>query len=391
MQWAKKIAQIQPFYVMEMLAKAKALEAQGRHIVRMEAGEPDFTTPAPVLAAARLALDEDRTRYTPSLGIPELRAAIAQWYQTRYGVAVSPQRVVVTPGTSGAFQLIFGLLLDAGDRVALSDPGYPCYPNMVRFVNGEPVAIPVSPQSHYQLSAELLVEQLAPQHARGLKAAIVTSPSNPTGTLIPDAQMQTLLSAVEGQGGYVISDELYHGITYGCKARTALEFSENAIVINGFSKYFGMTGWRLGWMIVPPSAVRGIEMLSQNLFISAPTIAQYAALQAFDCAGAMDEQVARYDLNRRYLLTALPKLGFGIGVEPKGAFYIYADATQVLSKTGLANGEALCMAALEQAGCAFTPGLDFGRYRSHEHVRFCYAAELAQLKIAMERLAAWLG
>ncbi|MEG3640550.1 aminotransferase class I/II-fold pyridoxal phosphate-dependent enzyme [Magnetococcus sp. PR-3] len=391
MQWAKKIEQIQPFYVMEMLAKAKALEAAGESIVRMEAGEPDFKTPQKVMAAARQALDEDRTRYTPSLGIPELRKAIAQWYGDRYGVKVCPDRVVVTPGTSGAFQLIFGLLLDAGDRVAISDPGYPCYPNMVRFVNGDPVRIPVSPQAHYQLSAEVLAKHLAPTHERGLKAAIVTSPSNPTGTLIPDAQMQGLLTAVEGQGGYVISDELYHGITYGCSARTALEFSENAIVVNGFSKYFGMTGWRLGWMIVPPSAVRGIEMLSQNLFISAPTIAQYAALQAFECAGEMDAQVARYDANRRYLLEELPQLGFKIGVEPRGAFYVYTDASEVLKKTGLADGKALCLAALDQAGCAFTPGLDFGDYRSREHVRFCYAAELSQLKKAMQQLRNWLG
>nr|CRH08120.1 Putative aspartate aminotransferase [Candidatus Magnetococcus massalia] len=387
MDWAKKLSAIKPFHVMEMLAKAKKLEAEGRDIIRMEAGEPDFTTPKRVIHAAHDALDHDHTRYTPALGIAELRQAIASWYQRRYNLTIDPQRVVVTPGSSGAFQLILGLLLNPGDRVAISDPGYPCYPNMVELVNGAPVRVPVTPEDHYQLSAKAL----KPLMAGGFKAAIVTSPSNPTGTLIPDEQFQSLLKLVEGQGGYVISDELYHGISYGMPTQTALAFSDNAIVINGFSKYFAMTGWRLGWMVIPPSAVRGIETLAQNLFISAPSIAQYAALAAFDCVDELDQQVARYDGNRRFLLESLPELGFKIGVEPHGAFYVYTDASAILAKKGITNGQQLCLQALEETGCAFTPGIDFGRYRADEHVRFCYAADPQRLREAVERLRKWIG
>ena len=385
-KWADKLSAITPFHVMEVLKRAKDLQAAGADIVRLEVGEPDFPTPPPVLEAGREALRKDLTRYTSALGLPELRVAISDWYWRTYKVKIDPQRVIVTPGTSGAFLLAFGILLNPGDRFAISDPGYPCYPNIIRMFGGVPVSIPVNATDHYQLTPQTLAGELA----AGLKGALITSPSNPTGTLITKGVMETVLAAVCQAGGVVISDEIYHGITYGVRAVSALECSDRVIVINGFSKYFAMTGWRLGWMIVPPDAVRPVEVLAQNLFISASTLAQHAALAAFDAEPSLIERIAEYDKKRLFLLQELPPLGFKIGVEPQGAFYIYADVSELLKRLEVESAQKLCGLLLEEAGVALTPGLDFGTYRADQHIRFSYATGFSKIKLGVERIKEWL-
>lgn len=387
MLWAKKLEGIRPFHVMEILQRANHLQSIGRDIVRLGVGEPDFPTPKPVLDAARQALDEDQTCYTPSLGMYELRTKVAGWYRLQYGVNLNPERVIITAGTSGAFVLAFGLLLNPGERVAIADPGYPCYPNIIRFLGGEPVSIPVGPEHHYQLDAPLL----EPQLDAGLRAVLVTSPSNPTGTLIPDAAFDRVTNCIETAGGVLISDEIYHGITYEVKARTALEFSDRAIVINGFSKYFAMTGWRLGWMIIPEDAIRLVEILVQNLYISASTLSQYAALSAFECEPILRQQIQNYDLNRKFLVDSLREMRFDVVVEPKGAFYIYAHAGLVLQQTGISDTQSLCHILLEEASVAVTPGLDFGHYQADQHLRFSYATDRKRLKEGVRRIAQFLA
>jgi aspartate/methionine/tyrosine aminotransferase len=387
MIWAKKLTHIRPFYVMEVLRRAKELEASGRDIVRLEVGEPNLPTPTPILEATHRALEKDQTQYTQAKGSLALRQKIAHWYGQQYGVDISAQRIIITSGTSGAFMLAFGILLNPGDRFAISDPGYPCYPNMIQLLGGEPVRIPVGPQSHYQLNRSLL----EPHLKTGLRGGLVTSPSNPTGTLISDQAFSEVVSFFEACDGVVISDEIYHGITYKNPARTALEFSDRAIVINGFSKYFAMTGWRLGWMIVPEDAMGAVEMLQQNLFISASTLSQQAALAAFDCVGAFDQQLNSYDINRSYLIKALLELGFIIPVEPLGAFYIYADLSQILTETGIKDSKTFCERLLEEGGVAVTPGLDFGLYRPGDHLRFSYATDFSRVKEGVSRLAKFLG
>lgn len=384
--WARRVAEIQPFHVMEVINAVKRLQAEGRDIIRLEVGEPDFPTPPAVIQAAHHSLELDQTRYTAAMGIVELRQAVADWYRRQYAVAIDPDRVVITPGTSGAFLLAFGLLLDPGDRVAISDPGYPCYPNMIRLLGGEPVIVPVGPEHQYQLSPELL----QPALKQGLKGALITSPSNPTGTLIPDAAMAQVITLVEEGGGRVISDEIYHGITYEEDARSALEFSQNVIVINGFSKFFAMTGWRLGWMIVPPSALRHVESLQQNLFISAPTLSQYAALASFGCEDHLRQQIKAFDRNRLVLVSALRPLGFAIPVMPTGAFYIYADASSVLHRTGHPDTRSLCADLLERGGVAVTPGVDFGCHKAHHHLRFSFATTMANVQEGIRRIADFL-
>ncbi|MBF0422493.1 MAG: aminotransferase class I/II-fold pyridoxal phosphate-dependent enzyme [Magnetococcales bacterium] len=371
---------------MEVINAVKRLEAQGRHIVRLEVGEPDFPTPPPVLAAAHRSLAQDQTRYTAAMGVMELRQAVADWYLRQYRVSVDPSRVVITPGTSGAFLLAFGILLDWGDRVAISDPGYPCYPNMIRLLGGQPVAVAVGPEEHYQLSPE----SLRPALEQGLKGALITSPSNPTGTLIPDAALEQVIAMVEQEGGRVISDEIYHGITYERRARSALEFSQEVIIINGFSKFFAMTGWRLGWMIVPPSALRHVESLQQNLFISAPTLSQYAALAAFECEDWLRQQIQVFDHNRLYLVAALRDLGFLIPVMPTGAFYVYADASRVLARTGHVDTLTFCHDLLERSGVAVTPGLDFGHHQAGTHLRFSFATTTENVREGISRLGEFL-
>ncbi|MBF0380814.1 MAG: aminotransferase class I/II-fold pyridoxal phosphate-dependent enzyme [Magnetococcales bacterium] len=372
---------------MEVLRRAKELVAQGRDIVRLEVGEPNFSTPQAIIDAAHLALDKDQTNYTLAQGSLPLRQRISQWYGEQYGVDVSEERIIITSGTSGAFMLAFGIILNPGDRFAITDPGYPCYKNMIRLLSGEPVQIPVGPQSHYQLDAAMLI----PEIKKGLRGGLITSPSNPTGTIIPDRAFSQVVEVIEDSGGVLVSDEIYHAITYGEDAKTALQFSDQAIVINGFSKYFAMTGWRLGWMIVPQNAIRAVEMLQQNLFISASTIAQEAAMAAFDCRDIFAEHIKQYDKNRIYLIVALKKMGFEISVEPKGAFYIYANISSLLAQCGIENSQLFCERLLEEAGVAVTPGLDFGVNGAGEHLRFSYATDFARIKEGIVRIAKFLG
>jgi aspartate/methionine/tyrosine aminotransferase len=311
---------------------------------------------------------------------------VANYYQDQYGVTVSMERVIITPGTSGAFLLAFGVWLNPGDRFAIADPGYPCYPNMIRHAGGKPERIPVTASAHYQFTWA----DLKPFMDQGGRGALVTSPSNPTGTLIPDTAFKAVTHGITAADGLLISDEIYHGITYGERARSALEFTDQCIVINGFSKFFAMTGWRLGWIIVPEEAIRPVEMLAQNLFISASTIAQHAALAAFDALPELRAQVQQYDINRRFLLDAARSLGFEIAVNPRGAFYVYADVQTLLERTGEPNAQSLCQTLLEQTGVAITPGIDFGRHLADRHVRFSYATTLDRIEEGMARLKAFL-
>lgn len=381
---ARRMGAIRPFQVMELLARARALEAEGRSIVHMEIGEPDFDTPAPVAAAARRVLEGGSVPYTPAAGLPALREAIAGWYRRCYGVEVAPSRVLVTPGASGALLLAAGVLLDPGDRVLMADPSYPCNRNFVRFVGAESVGVPVGPESAYQLSPALI-----DAHWNGaVRAVMLASPSNPTGTVIAPETLQAIAAQVEPRGARLIVDEIYHGLTYGHEAGTALAVSSEAFVINSFSKYFGMTGWRLGWLVCPEGYGREAEKLAQNLFISAPTLSQHAALAAFtpECVEILEARRREFEGRRDFLVPALRSLGFDIPLVPQGAFYVYAGCGRLTS-----DSFRFCFDLLERAGVAVTPGVDFGEHRAREHVRFAYTNSLERLEEGIERLRRFLG
>ncbi|MEH6874859.1 MAG: pyridoxal phosphate-dependent aminotransferase [Candidatus Competibacter sp.] len=376
---ARRMADIAPFHVMALLARARELEAAGRSIVHMEIGEPDFPTAEPIVAAGQRALAEGRTRYTAAAGLPELRQAIADHYRERYGVEVSAGRILVTPGASGALQLATAVLVDPGDRVLLADPGYPCNRHFVRLVEGVAAGIPVGPDTGYQLTAEL-VERYWDERT---VAVLLASPANPTGTVIPPAELATIVAAVEARGGRVIVDEIYHGLVYGAPVRTALACSDQVLIVNSFSKYYGMTGWRLGWLVAPEDYIDAVEKLAQNLFLAASTPAQYAALAAFTPATAAIFEARRREFlaRRDFLLPALRELGFHIPVTPDGAFYLYADCGRF---TDDSHGFALRL--LEETGVAITPGIDFGNHLPHRHVRFAYTNAIPQLAEGVERL-----
>ena len=373
----RRIDQIEPFRVMQLLERAKELEAEGRKIIHMEIGEPDFPTPAPVVTAAQARLATADNFYTPSTGAPELQQALARWYKKEYGVDVDAGRILITPGTSGAFSLIYAVLLEAGESVLLSDPGYPCQRNFIRLAGGTPINIPVGPETCYHLSAELIDATWR----RETRAAVVINPSNPTGTMIPDDTLKAVAAACQRHGGRLISDEIYHGLTYGINARSALEFDNDAIVVNGFSKRWAMTGWRVGWIIVPDELVDACRRVMQNIFISAPTLSQHAAIAALTADDEIEAMRRAYDERRNYLLTRLPRLGFDIVVEPKGAFYIYANVEKLTD-----DSRSFCWNMLEQAGVAITPGEDFGSHRSESHVRFSYATSLEDIREGLQRM-----
>jgi len=380
---AKRMEGIAPFHVMELMAKAQALEAQGRDIIHMEVGEPDFPTPQPILEAAQRFLTGGHVHYTNALGLLALREAIAGWYATRYGVEVDPARIVVTAGASGALLLALGVLTNPGDEWLLPDPGYPCNRHFVRFCEGVPRALDVTAATNFQPMPENVGAGWTAK-TRGLMAA---SPANPTGTLIDPEALRKLWQAVRFRGGALIVDEIYHGLTYGNDARTALEISDDIIVINSFSKYFGMTGWRLGWLVVPPGLIRDVEKLAQNLFIAPSTPAQHAALAAFapDTLDILEQRCDKFRTRRDRLLPGLRQLGFRIAAEPQGAFYIYADIG-TLAQDSFALAEAL----LAQAGVAATPGLDFGDNAPQRHMRFAYTVAEEKLVIGLDRMANWL-
>jgi aspartate/methionine/tyrosine aminotransferase len=383
MRQAQRMAHIQPFHVMEVLARANAMERAGRPVIHMEVGEPDFPTPPRVVEAGIQALREGRTRYTPALGLPELRERIAGHYPPP--ARPSPERIAVVPGSSAALQIAFAALLDPGDEVLIADPGYPCNANFIRLYGGEPVAVPCGPERRYQLDAATI----RAHWGQRTRAVLVASPANPSGTVIAPAQMQAIAETVRELGGTLIVDEIYHGLVYDKAAvRTALHDGEDILVVNSFSKYYGMTGWRLGWLVMPPALVDGITRLAQNLFISAPTVAQHAALEAFS-AETTDELERRRDAfreRRDFLLPALRELGFEIPIDPEGAFYIYAGIGRLGD-----DAEALAGRLLEEAEVAITPGRDFGSHQASSHVRFSYANRLENLQQAVERLAGVLG
>ena len=381
---AARMAHIAPFEVMEIQKLARELEAQGRDIVRLEIGEPDFRTPGPVVEAAKRALDTEGMFYTSALGLAKLREAIARWYAERYEVEVPASRIVVTAGSSGALLLAFGVLLDAGEEVLLADPAYPCNRHFVRTLGAVPRGVPVGGATRYQLTAGLVREHWGP----ATRMAMVASPSNPTGTLIAHEEMSRIAQVVRAKGGTLLADEIYHGLTYGVDARTAAELGEDVIVINSFSKYFQMTGWRLGWMLVPPELVRRVETLAQNLYISPSSVAQHAALACFEPAtvAILEERRAELDARRRYLVPALQSLGIGVPVVPDGAFYVYADTSRVAD-----DSFALARALLTEAGVAVTPGRDFGVNEPERHLRIAYTQPIARLREAVDRIGKYLA
>jgi aspartate/methionine/tyrosine aminotransferase len=381
---ARRMDAIAPFHVMDVLARARALERAGRSIVHMEIGEPDFTTPAPVVEAGVRALRAGRTHYTPATGLPELRDAIAGFYRSREGIAVDPARIVVTPGASGALQLILGVVLNPGEEVLMADPGYPCNRHFVRLLEGEAVGVPVDAATGYQLTADQIAAHWTP-HTR---AVLLASPSNPTGTVIAPDELRRIAELVAARGAALIVDEIYQGLVYEGRAAMALREPGTVFVLNSFSKYFCMTGWRLGWLVAPERFVPAIDRLAQNIFLAASTPAQHAALACFDAATIeiLEKRREEFQARRDYLLPRLRALGFDIPLTPQGAFYLYADCSR-----HTADSYAFCLDLLERAGVAITPGRDFGHHRPERHVRFAYTTALDQLRLGVERLRTYLG
>ncbi|MDH5368664.1 MAG: pyridoxal phosphate-dependent aminotransferase [Gammaproteobacteria bacterium] len=378
-----RINDIQPFHVMALLARAKELEAAGKDIVHMEIGEPDFPTPKPIVDAGIKAISQGDVYYTPAVGLPELRQAIAEFYQSRYNVSVSANRVVVTPGASGALMLTLGVVMQEGDEVLLADPGYPCNRNFVRFLSGETRSVSVDATSGYQLTLKHLQENWQANTA----AAIVASPSNPTGTLLSKSELVAMAGFVKEQGGYLIVDEIYHGLVYDIEYDTALAIDNNIIVINSFSKYFNMTGWRLGWVVAPEKLIGDMDKLAQNIFLAAPTPAQHAALAAFkpETISILESHKEEFKQRRDYLLPALKELGFKIEIEPQGAFYIYANCEKFTN-----DSYQFAYDLLENIGVAITPGKDFGDNKHNSHVRFAYTTSVEKLKEGVSRLRDYL-
>ncbi len=370
--------QVDPFIVMDVMEAARAAEAAGRHIIHMEVGQP--STPAPVVARAALAaaLEREALGYTVALGLPELRAGIAALYKRWYGVELDPARVVVTAGSSGAFLLAFSALFDAGERVALGEPGYPSYRQILRAMSVEPVGIPTRAENRYQpVPAEI------PEGVAGL---IVASPGNPSGTMLGAPELGALIEAARARDIAFISDEIYHGLHYEARAVTALELSDEVFVINSFSKYFSMTGWRVGWMVVPESHIRTVERLAQNMFICPPHASQIAALAALEGIDELEANRAVYAENRRLMLEGLPRAGFTKIAPPDGAFYIYADVSDLTE-----DSRALAAEILEKAGVAVTPGLDFDPHRGGRTLRFSYARASADIAEGLARLTAFMA
>ncbi len=375
---------IAPFHVMELMARARQLEQAGRDIVHMEVGEPDFPSARPIVEAGRQALAEGRTGYTEAAGIPALRQAISDHYRRVYDLDIPAERILLTPGASGALLLAMGLLVNPGDEVLMADPSYPCNRNFVRFMGGQEQRCAVGPDTGYQLDADLVERHAGPATV----ALMLASPSNPTGTALPPAQLEALLDWARHSGRAVVVDEIYHGLTYGEPAASALKYSDQALVINSFSKYFGMTGWRLGWLVVPDTHVREAEKLAQNLFISPSAPAQYAALAAFqdDTLEILEQRRIEFGRRRDYLVPALRQLGFKIPVTPQGAFYVYGDSSAFGD-----DSFALAQRAIEEGGVAITPGIDFGRWRAEQHIRFAYTTSMERLQEGVRRLSQLLG
>ena len=373
---------VPPFMVMDVMAAAERLEAQGRTIVHMEVGQPATGAPASAIAAVRAALGSGAHGYTAALGIASLRRRIAQSYAQWHDVEVDPERVVVTTGSSAAFMLAFLALFEAGDRVAVAVPGYPPYRHILSALGCEPVLIETSAATRWALSSDLL---LAQHRVRPLKGVVVGSPANPTGTMMTAAALRDLIQSAEDAGIGVISDEIYHGLDYTFRAQSVAALSANTIVVNSFSKYFCMTGWRIGWMVVPSSLLRTVERLQQNLAISVPTLSQIAAEAAFDGRDELENIKHGYEENRRILLDGLPRAGLDSLLPVDGAFYLYVDTSRFSD-----DSFDFAKRMLEQAGVAATPGVDFDPIHGRSFLRLCYAGSHQDMREAVKRIGAWL-
>ena len=371
-------AAIDPFIVMEVLRAANERAASGGDIIHMEVGQPSTPAPRKVLEAAKRALDSDLIGYTDALGLPALRSRIARHYRDFYGADVPAERIAVTTGSSGGFLLSFLAAFDPGDRVALAMPGYPCYRHILTALGLEPVLIETGPETKYQPDIAAL-EKIDGR----LDGLLLASPSNPVGAVVPPAELHTIAAWCAGKGVRLISDEIYHGITYGLAAGTAANDS-GAIVINSFSKYFSMTGWRLGWMVLPADLVKPVERLTQNFFISAPALSQLAGIAAFDAEDELQANIARYGRNREILLNDLPKAGFDDLISTDGAFYIYANVARLTN-----DSLDFCQRMLVETGVAATPGIDFDPARGRHFMRFCFSGATKDMVEAARRLHAW--
>jgi len=385
---ALKIARrgnVPPFIVMDVMTAADARAAAGHAVYHLEVGQPSTPAPRGVIESARRALDGDKLGYTLALGQMALRQRIQRHYRDWYGVDIDPARIVVTIGSSGGFLLTFLAAFDAGDRVALAAPGYPAYRNILGALGCEPVLLPVGDNTRFQPTAAMLDDHLRRTGER-IDGLIVASPSNPTGTMLDRQAMADLVALCQQRGIRLVSDEIYHGIVYGEAAHSALEFGREMVVVNSFSKYFSMTGWRLGWLVLPEDLVRPVECLAQNFFISPPSLSQFAATAAFDCHDELQANVRRYAANRALLLERLPKAGFERIAPADGAFYLYAAVDHLTP-----DSHAFCQRMLAETGVAATPGTDFDPQRGHRFVRFSFAGATEDMAAAADRLIAWKG
>ena len=380
---AQRMEGIAPFYVMELLNRARELEAKGRNIIHMEVGEPDFVSPEPIIASAQQSLAKGHTHYTPATGIPELRKAIADFYLEHYELKVDAARIIVTPGSSGALQLVVNVTINPGEEVLIADPSYPCNRHFIQLVGAKPVLISVGPESNYQLNAV----SVAAAWTEKTRAVMVATPSNPTGTLLSMGELRAIHDVVKHRSGILIVDEIYQGLVYDVEKFSALGISSDLFIINSFSKYFGMTGWRLGWLIAPERYIDAITRLAQNIFISPQTTAQYAALSAFsnETISILEERRMQYKTRKDYLLPALRRLGFNIPVTPQGAFYVYADCSSLCN-----DSYNFAMHLLEQEGVAVTPGRDFGSNAPERHLRFAYTIEIDRMQEGIKRIKQFL-
>jgi aspartate/methionine/tyrosine aminotransferase len=379
---SQRVEAIAPFYVMELLARAQQLEAEGRTIIHMEIGEPDFATPPAIVAAASAALAAGKTRYTAAAGLPALRQAIADDYRQREGVEMDPARIIITPGASAALLSALGAILNRDEEVILADPGYPCNRHFVRFIDGRARAVAVDATTQFQLTLDHLPSVWTAQS----RAVLLATPSNPTGTAVGIAELARMAAWVKARQGWLIVDEIYHRLMLDETLPSAVTLGEDLIIVNSFSKYYCMTGWRLGWLVVPPRLQRSIEKLMQNLYIAAPTVAQHAALAAFlpETTAILEAQRDELRQRRDYLLAALADLGLVIPAPPAGGLYLYADVTPW-------GGESFSLATrlLEEAGVAVTPGRDFGANHCERYLRFAFTQPLPQLREGVERLRRW--
>ena len=376
---AIRTLEMAPFYVMELLRRAKQMEALGRDVIHMEIGEPDFPTPSTIIDAGVKHLHTGQIKYTPAAGLPALRKKIAEHYRHYYRVDIAEERIFVTPGSSGALLLAIGISLNPGEEILLADPCYPCNSNFVRLLNGRVKLVPVNASTGYHLTEDMIRQHWSPI----TKGMMLASPANPTGTVIETEDLQRAIHAVDSLNGCFYSDEIYHGLVYGDKVSTALQFSNEVFVINSFSKYYGMTGWRVGWLIVPEAFIDAAERLAQNIFIASPTLSQYAAMAAFDEQTLVELEFRRETFSQRrdFLYDNLLRLGFAIPIKPQGAFYIYADCSSLCD-----DSFQFALDFLQAEAVAVTPGKDFGRHQCHRYIRFAYTTDLDRMAVAMQRL-----